>query len=180
MNKTTIKVVIGFALVVIFSWISIFGFLKKNYTLDWSKTTKATPSEINSFLSNPNLIPLWMPNFKNSRKVRDTAIQNRSIYLLEIEDAEESFQVIFVHDQNSTPDTIFQFYEHPFYNLKLTLLTPKDDTNKIQLLLNLEGEDFIHRILSPFFSLSILQEYKEKYDRAIDKINSKVLKSNDM
>ena len=179
MNKSKIKVVIGFVLVVIFSWLIIFGFLKKNYSRGWSKTTKATPSEINTFLSNPNFYPLWMNNFKNSRKVRDTAIQNRSIYLLEIEDEEESFQVIFVHDQNSTPDTIFQSYEHPFYNLKLTLVTPKYNTNKIQLFLNLQGEDFLHRVLSPFFSISVLQEHKKIYNRAIDKINSKVLKSND-
>lgn len=176
MGKTAIRFVIGVISVGIFSWIIIFGFLKKNYSWKWYKTTNSTPLEINAFISNPNLFPLWMKNFKTSRKVKDTVNQSRSIYLIEIEDEEENFQVIFIHDQKSAPDTIYQSYEHPFYNIKLAIITQKKEEDKSHFFLNLQGADIIHRVLSPFFFFGVLQDYKEQYDKAIDELNSRQLK----
>ncbi|NBC04268.1 MAG: hypothetical protein GVY20_11250 [Bacteroidetes bacterium] len=178
MYKTAIKFVIGVVGGGIFSWIIIFGFVKEDYSWEWSKTTNSTPSEINAFISNPNFFPLWMKNFKTSRKVRDTVSAKRNIFLIEIEDEEENFQVIFIHDQKSAPDTIYQTYEHPFYNINVEIITQKEETDKTHFFLNLQGRNFAHRLLSPFFFFSVLQDYKEHYDKAFDKMSSGHLKRN--
>jgi len=170
--------VIGVVVVGIFSWIIIFGFVKKNYSWEWSRTTNSTPSEINAFISNPHFFPFWMENFKTSRKVRDTVSANRNIFLIEVEDEEENFQVIFIHDHKSAPDTIYQSYEHPFYNINVQIIPPKEETGKTHFFLNLQGASFFHRVLSPFFFFSVLQDYKEHYDKAIDEMSSGRLKSN--
>ncbi len=169
MIKKVIAYGIG-ALIVLFGlWIVYFGFIKTEFSREKMFSTPANSEGVYRYLTNPNMFPQWIKGFERSRRVTSPSSTEEMIYLLDIQDEGESFQVIFTSTTTQKTKVLHHKAEHPFYIIEVNIEFDEvgvDSTN-VHLDLNIRGDGVMERILSPLFVANVLDEYQNQYDRAL-------------